>query len=335
MSKLTLIPIKPFDCQVLAVSSSIVFQVLVNFGTVICTANNSLNNIFIPKNKISGLELKTIGSEDYIKSNVVNVGFSKGCLCLRIVFEEQSFLSDTYQKEWTMGLFNKSTEDFKKYLDKYQKDIYLKQNISSDMDNINFADPNLGLSISVYVPIWESLDPVKTEDYEALVKLLKEELGKEKKLQGENWKEETSDYYVPVNPDDPYGNLKDAGAFTAQPKDYVFNTALLPLVNISPKIKDVFLEFIQSNLATLKEEERLDKYNFIVESTDSESGEKIYSKLIPIAWIDIQSDTILEQIVDFDYIFNFPYYYCKLENAATNKVSNFKFAQQEDQGQIF
>lgn len=36
MSKLTLIPIKPFQCQLLEVSA-IVLQVLVNFGTVIST----------------------------------------------------------------------------------------------------------------------------------------------------------------------------------------------------------------------------------------------------------------------------------------------------------
>lgn len=353
MSKLTLIPIKPFQCQLLQVSS-IVFQVLVNFGVVVSTnarleeeaapsndptTNYPLNNIFIPKNISSELRLQRIGSEDYVKSNSVNVASSKGCICLKIILNNDY---DDIQSDYSKRLINElgfATSSpfpdtiFKDYLKAHVKDQFVKKYIASDIDSVNFSNPNLGLDLKVLVPFWDAIDPDKTPDYQQVKETFEKLIDEEKKIleaQDIEWTPEISAYYTKVNPDDPYGNLKDAGAFTAQPKDYYFSTSLLPLINMSNTIKDVFIEFVNSNLATLQEEEKLDKYNFIIESTDTESGEKIYTKLIPIAWIDMNSDNILEQIIDFDYIFNFPYYYLKLEDELKNRVTNFQFIKKEE-----
>jgi len=350
MSKLTLIPIKPFQCQLLEVSA-IVLQVLVNFGTVISTNPKldleappqndptiayPLNNIFIPKNSPSGLRLERIGSQNYVKANSVNVASSKGCICLKIVlnndYDKENYSSEILK--WGQSIYGKDTEKFKNYLKENVKDQYVKKFIASNIDSINYGDPNLGLTLKVLVPPWEAIDKENTANYEETKRRLEELVIEEKIIfnsLGKEWKPEYSAYYIEVNPDDPYGYLEDAGAFTAQPKDYAFSTSLLPLINISNTIKEVFIEFVSSNLGTLQEEEKLDKYNFIIETTDHQSGEKIYTKLIPIAWIDMNSENILEQIIDFDYIFNFPYYYLKSEDESKNRVTNFQFIKKEEE----
>jgi hypothetical protein len=353
MSKLTLIPIKPFQCELLEVSA-IVLQVLVNFGIVVSTnprleseaaptndpiTSFPLNNIFIPKNSSSGLRLERIGSQNYVKANSVDVYAEKGCICLKIVLNnDYDDLTSDYSKrlinEWGSATSPPFPDTrFKDYLKAHVKDQFVKKYIASDIDSVNFSNPDLGLTLKVLVPPWDAIDPDKTPNYQQVKETYEKLIDEEKKIlkaQGIEWTPEDSAYYVEVNPNDPYGNLKDAGAFTAQPKDYYFSTSLLPLINMSNTIKDVFIEFVKSDLETLQEEEKLDKYNFIIESTDPQSGGKIYTKLIPIAWIDMSSDNILEQIVDFDYIFNFPYYYLKLEDESKNRVTNFQFIKKEE-----
>ena len=72
----------------------------------------------------------------------------------------------------------------------------------------------------------------------------------------------------------------------------------MPLVNFSLPISEVLLEFHESEMGQ-EEEERLDKYNFIIGS----------SKLVPIAYLDTSQKIIIDQIIDFDYIFNFPFHF--------------------------
>ena len=118
MSKLTLIPIKPFQCQLLEVSA-IVLEVLVNFGIIVSTnprleeedptIDYPLNNIFIPKNSSSGLRLERIGSDNYVKANSVDVSAEKGCICLKIVLNNDyddltSDYSTRLRYEWGSAL---------------------------------------------------------------------------------------------------------------------------------------------------------------------------------------------------------------------------------------
>lgn len=67
-----------------------------------------------------------------------------------------------------------------------------------------------------------------------------------------------------------------------------------PLVNISPKILDVRIKFLQTNPDLVED---LDSFNFITAD---------FKKNIPIAIINSNSKPVLTQILDIDYFFVFP-----------------------------
>lgn len=79
-------------------------------------------------------------------------------------------------------------------------------------------------------------------------------------------------------------------AFGAEFLDPFFS----PLANITPKIIDVRIKFLQTNPSLVED---LDTFNFI--SSD-------YKKRVPIAVVDSNSNPILTQILDIDYFFVFP-----------------------------
>ncbi len=70
-----------------------------------------------------------------------------------------------------------------------------------------------------------------------------------------------------------------------------------PLINISFPIKKVSINFLA--IGDLAEMEVDDRFNFIVDN----------HKWVAIAYINPNSTPKVEQILDSDYIFNFPFYY--------------------------
>jgi hypothetical protein len=73
----------------------------------------------------------------------------------------------------------------------------------------------------------------------------------------------------------------------------------VPFIPVLPDPDNEIVEFVESTEDTKEKEEKLDKYNFIINN----------EKLIPIAYLDSSQKTQLEQIIDFDYVFNFPFYF--------------------------
>jgi hypothetical protein len=75
--------------------------------------------------------------------------------------------------------------------------------------------------------------------------------------------------------------------------DTIFFT---PLVNMAAPIKNVTIRFVE--LATdLQESENLESLNFIVSN----------HKLVPIAYVDLSATKKVEQLLDKDYFFCFPF----------------------------
>jgi hypothetical protein len=287
--------LKPFECQYIEPDS-----IYVNYGTVICPASNSIDNIFIPKN-INGEYINKlldyIGEGPYSEPNIIDInGAEKGVLCLNIKFKDIEQYIKENADEWEQALFSKSQELCKKYLNETSTASFIKKNITSDLtlDNLNLQDPDLGIQDTVLVPEFETVKP-DAPGAEDQIKALKESLATEKRIY-KNWNPESSAYYTEVNPLDLFS--ESAISFVGQPRTWLNSTQIMPLVNFSPPILDVTIEFHESD-SSKEDEEKLDKYNFIIDS----------SKLVPIAYFNINEKIALEQIIDFDYIFSFPFYF--------------------------
>lgn len=79
--------------------------------------------------------------------------------------------------------------------------------------------------------------------------------------------------------------------------DYAMSCDLNPIVSVSPKVKSV--EIVSESFTNFNEEEINSKYS-LIQNTEG------YYKLCPIAVIQ---NGILTQIIDFDYVFSFPFYW--------------------------
>jgi hypothetical protein len=285
--------LKPFECQYIEPDS-----IYVNYGTVICPASNSTDNIFIPKN-INGKYINKLldytGPGPLSEPNIIDInGAQKGVVCLNITFKDiEQYIKENID-EWEQALFSKNQELCKKYLNETSSSSFLRT-ITSDLtlDNLDLQNPELGLRDVTLVPIFEIIKPDSPEASETINKI-KEDIVREKEIYV-NWNPESSAYYTEV---DPLDIFNESSSFVAQPRKWINSTQLMPLVNFSAPILDVKVEFHQSDLSK-EDEEKLDKYNFVIES----------SKLVPIAYFNINEKIILEQIIDFDYIFSFPFYF--------------------------
>jgi hypothetical protein len=147
------------------------------------------------------------------------------------------------------------------------------------------------------VPLSTLVDP-KDPDAEGKILELENALKEEKqryKDEGIAWKETYSQYYGTTKKITEENKNKK---YVAQPKEYILKPSMLPMVNFTAPILDVSIEFIPFS-QNKEEEEKEIKYNFILNNT----------KLVPIAYFNSNSPKIIEQIIDFDYVFNFPFYY--------------------------
>jgi hypothetical protein len=286
MKKLNIEPMKPFSCFIQKIENNAVTKVFVNFGLVICTASNSLKNIFVPKTK-SKKRLNFFAEKRDIGFNTIDTG-AKGCICLRITLKDINLFLTESVIEWEQSLFSKNSELFKNYIKKYVTEEDIRDNIAEDLSLIDLADEKLGQQTITYVPILSLIDPNSPD-----ARRIKIELAREQKL-WKNWTPDISDYYEQV----PFNYPEDT-PFVFRPTDVLGSSNITPLINASCPISDVSIEFIESSAQSKEEEEKLDKYNFII------NGEK----LIPIAYIDSSKKDKLEQIIDFDYVFNFPFYF--------------------------
>ena len=291
MKKLNIEPMKPFSCFIQEIENNIVTKVFVNFGVVVCTASNSLKNIFVPRTA-SKKRLNFFAEKRDIGFNTIDTG-SKGCICLRISLTDINLVLSDSITEWEQSLFSKNSELFTTYIKKYLTEDLIRDHITEDLELIDLANEKLGIEVGEYLPIYLLFDP-ESEGYEDSVKQVKEGITREQKTY-KNWTPDISEYYLVLNPDNP----EERPPFIFKPAKLLGSSLLTPSVNASCTISDVSIEFVQSSTQSKEEEEKLDKYNFII------NGEK----LIPIAYIDSTAKNKLEQIIDFDYIFNFPFYF--------------------------
>lgn len=291
MKKLNVEPMKPFSCFIQKIENGIVKKVFVNFGIVVCTASNSLKNIFVPKTN-SKKRLNFFAEKRDIGFNTIDTE-AKGCICLSISLKDTNLVISDAVTEWEQSVFSKNSEGFRNYIKKYLTEDTIKQYIAEDLSLIDLANPKLGIDNGIYLPIWKFLDPSE-KSYEKALEELKRELAYEQRL-FKNWTPDFSAYYSLGNPDDPMLPIP----FVFQPAKLLGSSLLTPLINASPIISDVSIKFVPSSSQTKEEEEKLDKYNFIIND----------EKLVPIAYIDSSAKNKLEQIIDFDYAFNFPFYF--------------------------
>jgi hypothetical protein len=282
---------KPFECDIIEIDSVLVSKVLINFGTVICTASNSLTNYFIPS--IDGKELKSSDEDGFIENNTLIINQSKGCICLKITLNNYDVAGIV--REARGALLVRTLGAFKPYIRKYVLPSMIERRITTNLNAYDYTKEDIGLGKKDLV-IDESLDYVEG------IKKEKQEI-KDGPI-GVIWRPENSAYY----------KLVDEGTegYNAKPLDICFDQNIFPLVNISNVIKEVSIEFIETNNSK-EVEEKLDKYNFIINNI----------KYVPIAWIDSSSNPILEQIVEFDYVYSFPFYYSRTQ-VQNNKLQTFK-----------
>ncbi len=293
MTRLRKKGVNPFECEYIDTGS-----IYINYGTVVCTSNNTTESIFIPKGG-DGTVLKiTLDDEDkgpVSSANIISInGAKKGCVCLNISFKDLTEITENNIKEWEESLFAKDTEACQEYLLKNStiEKLYSIESTSGDVYKIDISDPEMGIGFSKLVPITSIPDA----DDET-IRVWEEGLAFEKKIYS-NWIPQGSAYYYVVDPVNPSG----LNPYPAAPRTWLNNTDLFPLMNISPPILDVKIEFHPSEIE-IEEEEFLDKYNFIQIDND------IKSKLVPIAYLNVTGENTIEQLIDFDYIFNFPYYF--------------------------
>ena len=291
---------KPFECDITEVDSILVKKVLINFGTVICTASNSLDNYFIPK--IAGKELIRSNEDNFLENNTLIIngssGASLGCIALKIKLKDfQTSGPGSASSQWYNAFINVAIGAFKPYINKYVLPSMVKKRISSSFDLYDYSDPATGLTKKTLVII--PTDDAKEKEIEEINQLAVPGAPK--------WLPENSSVYILIDVDDA-GNPIDLATlpYNAKPLDICFDQNFFPLVNVSNIIESVDIEFIQTSSSRVAEE-NLDKYNFIENNI----------KYIPIAWID---DGSLEQIVDFDYIYSFPHYF------SIDKAKIFKIA---------
>lgn len=306
MSKETIYKkINPFECILVEKIDPENGTVFVNIGSVICTASNSLNNRFIPLNVAKGnVPLQNVEDKSLDESNIININSEKGSICLRILFNDINKILEDKTKEWEDSLFKKDTESFKNYVDKYQTNVYISGRIASDLESVDLGNPALGLQALDLLPSYYEYTKVGEPDYKELVDLWQRGLDQEiinmNAFAGNDiWKPTLSFYYRLLDPKDPMGT----GIYPHSPLDYLMDVNLTPLINASCPIESVYIEYIPFEQETIEAEEKLEKYNFI----QTEDEKKF--KLIPIAYIDMTTDKVVDQIIDFDYIFNFPFHF--------------------------
>jgi hypothetical protein len=283
--------LKPFECVYINENS-----IYVNYGTVICTAKNSIDNIFIPKSA-SSIPLQSFEEETSQQANIINIGGAqKGCICLEIKLVNINKIIEEKAKEWKSSLFEANEELFANYLKKYVNKQYIEKSIG-DLNSLKFSDPSSGLDDRILLTK-ESLINPKEEGAKDKIEILRRGLEEEKQKyidRGVTWSPAYSEFYESIKKVTKQNKDKK---FVRQPKEYIFNPSMLPLINFSSPISDVFIKFLPFS-QNKEQEEKLIKYNFIINNT----------KLIPIAFFDKNSKKIIDQIIDFDYIFNFPFYY--------------------------
>jgi hypothetical protein len=287
MKKLNIEPMKPFSCFIQKIENNIVTKVFVNFGLVICTASNSLKNVFVPKT-LSKKRLNFFAEKRNIGFNTIDTA-AKGCICLRITLKDIDSVLAESVNEWESSSFSKRSDLFKIYIKKYLTEDIIRDYIANDLQLIQLEDEKLGIKIGNYIPSYTLFDPT-SEGYEDAVKIEKESILREQNLL-KNWTPDISAFYQIAD--------SNNAPFVFKPATLLGSSILTPLVNASCPISDVSIEFIESSTQTKEEEEKLDKYNFII------NGEKI----IPISYLDSSKEDKLEQIIDFDYAFNFPFYF--------------------------
>lgn len=290
---------KPFECDIIEVDSVLVKKVLINFGTVICTASNSLSNYFIPK--IEGKELLRSNEDNFLENNTLIIngssGASLGYIALKIKLKDfQTSGPGSASSEWYSAFISVADGAFKTYINKYVLPSMIEKRISSSFDSYNYSDRATGLTK-------KALRIIPGPEAKAI------EIQEIRDLAvpgAPTWLPENSSVYVLVDADDA-GNPVDLATlpYNAKPLDICFDQNFFPLVNISNIIESVDIEFIETSSSTLGDE-NLDKYNFIENNI----------KYIVIACINNGS---LEQIVDFDYIYSFPYYF-SIDKAKTFKT---------------
>jgi hypothetical protein len=78
----------------------------------------------------------------------------------------------------------------------------------------------------------------------------------------------------------------------------MLRSSFLPLSNLSPPIKSVAIQYEESSFP-LSGIEVLDSYNFIQDDI----------KRVPIAYVNSSQEPMIEQLLDIDYVFNFPYFF--------------------------
>lgn len=291
MKKLNVEPMKPFSCFIQKIENGIVKKVFVNFGIVVCTASNSLKNIFVPKTP-SKKTLNFFAEKRDIGFNTIDTG-AKGCICLSISLKDIDLTLSDAVTEWEQSVFSKNSQGFITYIQKYLTEDIIRDYITEDLQLINLSNAKLGMDNGVFLPVWKKIDP-SIEGYDKAVEDIKRDLAYEQML-FKNWSPDFSAYYDIGNPENP---LEDV-PFVFQPGKLLGSSLLTPLINASCIISDVSIKFIPSSTQTKEQEEKLDKYNFIING----------QKLIPIAYIDSSAKNKLEQIIDFDYVFNFPFYF--------------------------
>jgi len=292
MNKSNIEPLKPFSCSVQETSEGEVTKVFVNFGIVVCTASNSLDNVFIPKTP-SKKELKFFAEEKMDGFNIIDTT-AKGCICLKIILKDINEVLKEYETEWEYSLFSKNTVAFKDYIKKYFTEDYTSEYITSNLDLLDLANPKLGMDNTTLVPFTAIIDPA-SENYDKAIEDIQREIAYEKLL-FKNWSPDLSSFYTEADPNNP---LADRYDFVFKPRKLLNSYVMSPIVNSSCPILDVIVEFVESTEDTKEKEEKLDKYNFIINN----------EKLIPIAYLDSSQKIQLEQVIDFDYVFNFPFYF--------------------------
>jgi|LakMenEpi03Aug12_release.lakeMendotaPanAssembly.Ray.scaffolds.fasta_scaffold33004_5 hypothetical protein len=248
--------------------------------------------------------LQKIEEKSLAESNIINANSDKGSICLKILFQDINKILEEKCKEWQQSLFTKSTTLFKNYIDKYQTNLYISGNIAKNLNTIDLSDSKLGLQQKELFPKYFLYTKPGDADFENIKKDWKKDLDQEiSRVNGsagnDIWKPELSEFYSLLNPND----LQGTGIYPNSPLDYLMDVNLTPFLNSSCPIFDVGIEFIPFTEETIELEERLDKYNFI----QTEDDQKF--KLIPIAYIDTSRNEIIEQIIDFDYVFSFPFYF--------------------------
>jgi hypothetical protein len=297
--------ITPFECILIERIDEETATVFVNLGSVICTASDSFNNRFVPLNvSQQNIPLQKIEDKSLDESNIININSKKGSICLKIFFNDINKILEEKVKEWDDSLFKKNTEFFKNYIDKYQTNVYVSGKIAYDIESVNLADPKLGLQALDLFPDYFRYVKEGMPGYQEIKERWEIEL--EREIRGVNnnagndvWRPFLSDYYDLLNPND----LMGTGIYPQSPLEYLMDVNLTPLINNSCPIKSVYIDYIPFTEDTIEAEEKLGKYNFI----QTEDEEKF--KLVPIAYIDMTTEKVVDQIIDFDYIFNFPFYF--------------------------